>query len=91
MFAETLSALGRVHRVGHVAAQQVEALLRHVMSFPVVLDPVGPLLAGAWSRRDTHALPDALYVELAARLGTVVITTDQRLGRATPLAEAPPG
>lgn len=39
---------------------------------------------------ESCALPDALYVELAARLGTVVVTTDQRLARATPLAVAPP-
>ena len=38
----------------------------------------------------TFSLADALYVELAAQLDTVVITTDRRLARATPLAVAPP-
>jgi predicted nucleic acid-binding protein len=41
-------------------------------------------------RRHHLSLADALYVELAARLDTVVVTTDHRLSRATPLAVAPP-
>jgi predicted nucleic acid-binding protein len=45
-------------------------------------------MIGAWSRRGNIRLVDALYVELASQLGTVVITTDQRLARATTLAEA---
>jgi predicted nucleic acid-binding protein len=48
------------------------------------------LVLGAWARRGTIRLADALYVELAAQLDTVVITTDRRLARATPLAVAPP-
>ena len=48
------------------------------------------LISGAWKRRDQVSLTDALYVELAAQLDTVVVTTDRRLARATPLAVAPP-
>lgn len=91
MPAEVLSALGRIHRAGHGDGQHMETLLRETMNFPVAIEPIGPLLFGAWNRREAHALPDALYVELAARLDTVVITTDRRLAWATPLAEAPPG
>jgi predicted nucleic acid-binding protein len=40
-------------------------------------------------RRHHLSLADAVYVELA-RLDTVVVTTDHRLSRATPLAVAPP-
>ncbi|HMA47520.1 MAG TPA: hypothetical protein VKP11_10020 [Frankiaceae bacterium] len=38
-------------------------------------------------RRADLRLVDALYVELAARLHARLVTTDQRLARATPLAE----
>jgi predicted nucleic acid-binding protein len=57
---------------------------------PVDLVDLRELLVGTWARRDQHSLTDALYVELAAQLDTVVVTTDRRLARATPLAVAPP-
>lgn len=57
---------------------------------PVLVASGAEEIEGAWGRRDQHSLPDALYVELAYQLGTVVITTDRRLARATPLAVAPP-
>jgi len=43
---------------------------------------------GAWLRRENIRLADALYVELAEQLDVPLITTDLRLARATPLAEA---
>ena len=60
-------------------------------SSPIELVDVGTLLAGTWAAAtQRRSLTDALYVELAARLDTVVVTTDRRLARATPLAVAPP-
>jgi predicted nucleic acid-binding protein len=38
--------------------------------------------------RETLRLTDALYIELAVTTGAVLLTTDQRLARAWPSAEA---
>ena len=88
--AEILSALGRRYRGGVLGPVQVEAAVTRTSRIPIVEKPLADLLAGAWARRDSLQLADALYVELAAQLDTVVITTDRRLARATPLAVAPP-
>jgi predicted nucleic acid-binding protein len=86
--AEVLSALGRLQRAGELATGDVDAGLAHLATLPVTRHDLPKLLAGAWARRDDLRLLDALYVELAARLGVRVLTTDHRLARATPLAEA---
>ena len=86
--AEVLSGLGRLHRSGGLAAEAVAAQLDAVAAAPIERHPLPPLLAAAWARRHQLRLADALYVELADRLQTSVITTDQALGRATDLAEA---
>jgi predicted nucleic acid-binding protein len=88
--AEVLSALGRRVRSGISTAAEAEAAVSHVASSIIEAHPLEGLLAGAWERRENLRLVDALYVELAAQLDTVVITTDRRLARATPLAVAPP-
>lgn len=91
MPAEVLTALHGVLRRGHSLPEPAEDALRRLTTMPIELVDVRGLLATTWARRDQHALTDALYVELAAQLGTVVVTTDRRLARATPLAVAPPG
>ena len=80
--AEVLSALGRLHRSGTLDDDQVEVGLRHLASMPVTEHPIPDLLGGAWARRGRLRLLDALYVELADRLGAVLVTTDLRLARA---------
>ncbi|MDQ0380416.1 type II toxin-antitoxin system VapC family toxin [Amycolatopsis thermophila] len=85
--AEVLSALGRLERAGHLGATDVEAALASLATIPLTRHPVVELVPGAWARRADLRLVDALYVELAARLRTRVLTTDHRLARATPLAE----
>jgi predicted nucleic acid-binding protein len=86
--AEVLSALGRMHRAGVLTVAQVEAALDELGQAPVTRHEVAPLLSGAWARRDLLRLTDALYVELAEAAGLVLLTTDQRLARAWPAAEA---
>jgi len=85
--AELLSVLGRLHRAGALAAAAVATHLGAVAAAPVTRHDVGPLLEGAWKRRHELRLADALYVELADGLGARLVTTDQRLGRATSIAE----
>jgi predicted nucleic acid-binding protein len=43
---------------------------------------------GAWTLRNELRLVDGLFVELARQVGLRLITADQRLARATPIADA---
>jgi len=86
--AEVLSALGRMYRSGILTIAGVDAALDELRRAPVTRHDLTPLLAGAWSRRDSLRVTDALYVELAHRADLALLTTDQRLTRACPLAEA---
>ena len=85
--AEVLSAFGRLHRAGEVTADVVSACLAAVAAAPITRHDVASLLDGAWARRDRLRLADALYIELAERLAVRLITTDERLGRASQIAE----
>lgn len=88
--AEVITAIHGVVRRGRPLPESAEAILSRATVLPIELVDVRNLLVGTWARRDRHSLTDALYVELAARLDTVVVTTDRRLARATSLAVAPP-
>jgi predicted nucleic acid-binding protein len=85
--AEVLYALGRLARGGHLLDAHVQPRLDLLASMPVQRQLLAPLLLGAWARRLDLRLLDALYVELARQLDAPLITTDQRLARATPLAD----
>jgi predicted nucleic acid-binding protein len=86
--AEVLSALGRLSRVGLLTDAEVDQRLALLASMPLTRYLLPGLLAGAWTRRADLRLVDALYVELAAQLQAPLVTTDLRLAKATPLAEA---
>lgn len=89
--AEVLSGLGRLHRSGHLSESTVAEQLGVMAAAPIVRHDVADLLRGAWDRRQQLRLADALYVELAARLGLRLLTTDRALGRATDIAEVVTG
>ena len=84
---EVLSALGRVCRAGKIGPAGVSVALRGLRRAPIHRHPIVDLVEGAWARRDNIWVADALYVELAHRLDTIVLTTDARLARATHLAD----
>ncbi len=84
--AEVLSALGRLQRGGALTVGQVDAALDELRRAPVTRHELTPLVVGAWARRETLQLADALYVELADTAGLKLLTTDQRLARAWPSA-----
>jgi predicted nucleic acid-binding protein len=85
---EVLSALARLHRAGSLTDRQVSARIRHTAAATIRRHEMAPMLAGAWKRRHNVRMVDALYVELAHRLGNVpLITTDERLAAVVPLAE----
>jgi predicted nucleic acid-binding protein len=88
MDAEVLSAVGRMSRAGEVSAEVANGALERTTALPVTRHPVSDLVMGAWARRDALRPVDALYVELAARLNVPLLTVDQRLARAYPIAEA---
>ncbi|WP_340689210.1 type II toxin-antitoxin system VapC family toxin (plasmid) [Saccharopolyspora sp. ID03-671] len=89
--AEVLSALGRLHRAGHLAADDVKTGLQALAAMPVTRHPLADLLDDTWALRDNMRLVDALYVALAARLDVPLITTDHRLARTCTRAESVPG
>ena len=88
--AEVLSAIGRLHRAGGLTDSAAHARIERLAAAPLQREPLAPLLIGAWARRDDTRLTDALYLELASVLGTVVLTTDHRLARAHPTQTALP-
>lgn len=68
-----------MHRGGLVSAVQVDAMLRSLIAGPIERHRLVDLVTDAWGRRDRVRLVDAVYLELADRLGAVLITTDLRL------------
>jgi predicted nucleic acid-binding protein len=86
--AEVLSALGRLNRAGIVPAQAVDERLALFVDLPLQRQPLSALVTGAWARRSDLRLVDALYVELASQLEAPLITTDRKLARAVPFAQA---
>lgn len=86
--AEVLSALGRLHRADALTAADVTAACDRLARLPLTRHLLVDLLPEAWARRATLRLVDALYIALGARLQLPVLTTDHRLARASPQAEA---
>lgn len=80
--AEVLSALGRMHRTAALSDSAVTTALGELASAPILRHPLAGLLSGAWERRASQRLVDALYLELALSLDAArVLTTDARLAR----------
>jgi len=85
--AEVLSALGRLHRAGHLSDRQAKTRLDRLTAAPVDRHRLPPLLTGAWRLRHNLRLVDALYVELANRLDVPIVTTDAGMAAASTSAE----
>ena len=83
--AEVLSALGRLVRGGALEERLVAPILREVARAPFVRYALAPLLSAAWNSRHNLSLRDALYVALAYRMETRLVTSDGRLARAPAL------
>lgn len=62
-----------------MGAGDVETKLTALAAAPITRHGVDDLLLGAWARRHRLRLADALYVELAAQLDCLLVTTDRRL------------
>lgn len=86
--AQVLSALGHLQRAEELSGEDVEIGLTQLGTMPLTRHLLPGLLSGAWARRAQLRLTDALYVELATQLDVALVTTDQRLARGCPIAEA---
>jgi len=86
--AEVFSALGRLVRGRELAEGSVEPILSELARAPFVRYTLQPLLAAAWGLRHNLALRDALYVALARRLKSILVTADGRLAQAPALGVA---
>jgi predicted nucleic acid-binding protein len=80
--AEVLSALGRLWRAGLLTGDEAGLCIAALTSAPFKRHTLEVLLTGAWRRRSNLRLVDALYVEIAERLGIPLLTTDTRLASA---------
>jgi predicted nucleic acid-binding protein len=79
--AEVLSAIGRMERAGRLTARLASRAVAMGARVPIERSSLPDLLDGAWRRRKSLRLSDALYVELAEQLGLELVTTDRRLAR----------
>ena len=86
--AEVFSALGRLVRAGELAERSMDPILYELARAPFIRYALQPLLAPAWGLRHNLSLRDALYVTLARRLGTHLVTADARLAQAPALGIA---
>jgi predicted nucleic acid-binding protein len=80
--AEVLSALGRLHRSGHLTSNQAHSRIERLAEAPVRRHDLAPLLTGAWGLRHRLRLVDALYVALSETLDVPLVTTDRGLAAA---------
>jgi predicted nucleic acid-binding protein len=87
--AEVLSALGRLCRAGELTDKDASSLLGALRRAPFSRHLLESLIEGAWSRRNTYRLVDALYVELAEQLRVPLMTTDSRLAKTYSQAQLP--
>lgn len=78
-----LSALGRLHRAGHLSDRQTKTRVDRLAAAPVDRHELPTLLAGAWRLRHNLRLVDALYVELAKQLDISIVTTDAGMAAAS--------
>lgn len=83
--AEVGHALRRNVSHGALRASQAAQALDDLAALPVIRTPHAGLLSRSWQLRGNLSFYDALYVALAERLGTALLTTDAKLSRASGL------
>jgi predicted nucleic acid-binding protein len=82
---EVMSAIARLHRGDRLTRSEAGEALDRFAAAPIQRHDLPPLRSGAWGRLDVLRVTDALYVELATRLGLRVLSSDARLARASEL------
>jgi predicted nucleic acid-binding protein len=79
---EATTALRRLELREEISAEEATAAFEHVLALRARRVDTVPLLAEAWRLRHNITTGDALYVVLARRLGTALVTGDAKLSRA---------
>lgn len=80
---EVVSGFRRAMFGGFLAPRAMELLLIDYAELPLRRHRHLPLVGRAFDLRDNFATADAMYVALAERLHAALLTSDQRLARAT--------
>ncbi len=80
--AEVLSAVARLVRAGGVTDDRATEHLTQLVAAPYIRHDTASLVMGAWRRRGSMRVADALYVELGSRLGIPLVTTDAEMAAA---------
>jgi predicted nucleic acid-binding protein len=71
--AEVLSAFGRMERAGLLSAEQADLRLRAALEVPVRRELLVDLVPGAWARRPTVRLADALLRRTGGAFGRATV------------------
>ena len=79
---EVASAWRGQVRAGRLSTGRAEAGFSDLAALPLERTPHGPLMGRIWDLRDNLTVYDASYVALAESLDTILLTGDERLGRA---------
>lgn len=74
--AEVVSAFARLVRGGDLTDEAADRCVDSFVKMPIERYPTQPLLVEAWLLRHSLRVLDSLYVALAHRLDSVVVTTD---------------
>lgn len=80
---EVFGVVRREHLRGHLDRTEATQAIEDLENWPGERFGHRLLLTRAWELRDTVRGWDAMYVALAEALGASLLTTDQRLARAT--------
>lgn len=80
--AEVGHAVRRSARIGEISAAVGRAALQDLAALPLQRMAHARLLSRAWELRENVSFYDALYVALAERLETPLVTLDRRLAGA---------
>lgn len=81
--AEAVSALRALVSRAELSPIRAATALEQVRTTRTIQYPFEPFAKRAWELRDNLTVYDAWYVALAERLGTDLVTADDRLVRAT--------
>ncbi|MBA3528681.1 MAG: type II toxin-antitoxin system VapC family toxin [Propionibacteriaceae bacterium] len=82
---EVVSVLRRLTLAGQLPERRSALALADLVDLPVRRAPHTPLLKRCWELRANVTAYDAAYVALAEMLDAVLVTTDERLARASGL------
>ncbi len=85
--AEVLSAIAGLTRARQLSDARATEHIAQLATAPYLRHETAPLVTQAWLRSGNMRVSDALYVELSARLGLPLVTTDAGLAASAPNAE----